>query len=253
MKALIAARVSTKKDGGQDPTTQRDALRAAAARLGYEVAAELVEHSSAWQDAKAAEWERKVFEAVTASGADVLMVWALDRFTRRKPGPALRLVERLEKHHGVHLYSLQEPFLSTATADPAMRDLLLSLFSWVAEQESARRSARVLAKVEAKRNRAEAIGQRAKWGRGHLSTEEQEEWAGRLFAAGNTVRVVAMITGLSKSAAGRLRQRVPKEPEGQGGAEPGESAPSDAGGLGQPEDACPRCGGTFECDAGCPA
>lgn len=238
---MIAARVSTKRDGGQDPTTQRDKLRAAAARLGYDVVAEVVEHSSAWQDQKAAEWEKKVFEAVVSSGADVLMVWALDRFTRRKPGPALRLVERLEKHHGVALYSLQEPFLSTATADPAMRDLLLSLFSWVAEQESARRSARVNAKVEAKKNRAEAIGQRAKWGRGSMPTaaDVQAVWRLRSQQGFNgrpmPVRGIAVLTGLSKSTVQRILDAgpVPMEREGQGEAPGGETRPSEAGGLGQ--------------------
>lgn len=242
MRWVIAARVST-ADKGQDPATQVDALVARAKREGAEVVATVIDHRSAWSDKAAEAWEKKVLDAVVAHQADVLAVWAMDRLTRRDAEHALGLIGRLEKHHRVQFFSLQEPFLSTATADPNLRGLLMPLFVWVANRESGRRSERLTAKAEAKRNRANAVGQRARWGRGVMATDQdvvavwsvRDEKLGR-GGAPTSVRAIAERLGLSKSAVDRILRAgrpVPAEPLGHDDAPRVEDAPSDLGGLGQ--------------------
>src|SRR5258708_6003534 len=83
---------------------------------------------------------------------DVLLVWSLDRFGRSMAGnvnDALAL-----DAVGVKIVSVREPWLDTGGP---VRDLLLAIFSWVAEQELRRLVERTRAGVE----RARALGTRS--------------------------------------------------------------------------------------------
>jgi putative DNA-invertase from lambdoid prophage Rac len=64
---------------------------------------------------------------------DVLLVWALDRVGRSMVDN-LRDVLELGRL-GVQIVSLREPWLDTGGP---VRDLLLAIFSWVAQQERLR-------------------------------------------------------------------------------------------------------------------
>lgn len=175
------------------------------------MAEEIALNLSGWDDKAAAEVKRRALAPIREGRADVLMVWALDRVTRRGIQAALSLLHELEGHLGGAFYSLQEPFLSTAANNGQVRELILSLLAWVAEQESTRRSERVKAKAQAKRNRAGAIGQRAIWGGGRkgggggvLASAADVAKAHELRAAGQSIRQVAAALGISKSQVGRL-------------------------------------------------
>ena len=202
-RAVLFARVST-DDRGQDTGSQLLALRAIAARFGWMVVKEVALEVSAWTPRTAAEVRRKALAAMRDHGADVLMIWSLDRLCRAGIAEALSLVSEIEKHLGAALYSLQEPFLSTATADPAMRQLVLALFAWMAEQESRRKSERVKARVESKRERGVAIGQRARWGRGHLTTQADVERVLALAGAGRSLRAIEEATGIPRVSVARI-------------------------------------------------
>src|SRR5260370_25695762 len=83
---------------------------------------------------------------------DVLLVWSLDRFGRSMAGnvnDALALYAV-----GVKLVIVRDPWLDTGGP---VRDLLLAIFSWVAEQELRRLVERTRAGVE----RARALGTRS--------------------------------------------------------------------------------------------
>ncbi|MHA1410489.1 MAG: recombinase family protein [Candidatus Odinarchaeia archaeon] len=73
---------------------------------------------------------------------DTIFVWSLDRFSREGINNTLSYLKRL-KHHKVSLKSLQEPWLDTS--DNGMGELLIAIFSWVAEQERKRISERTKA------------------------------------------------------------------------------------------------------------
>lgn len=173
MRAVILARVST-KDRGQTVDQQEDALRSHAEKSGWDVVDVIRATQSAFKDESAHEVETLVFEKFKEGKADVVMVWAMDRWTRRGPAAALRLIHELENHYKGHFFSLQEPFLSTATMDPLVRELMLSLMGWMAKQESHRKSERILAKVQHKKQAAAKLGKRAKWASGKMLMDEEK-------------------------------------------------------------------------------
>lgn len=209
-RVVLLGRVST-ADRQQDPENQLGPLRAAAARLGWVVVEEIALKQSAWDEASAADVRRRALAPIVAGKADTLAVWSLDRVCRGGIEAAFRLLRELEEHLGADFFSLQEPFLCTATADKQTRELMVSLLAWVARWESSRKSERLKAKANSKRNRAGALGQRAGWGGGTkgshggvLASAEDVERVRALRSAGKTVRAIAAETGLSKSQVGRL-------------------------------------------------
>lgn len=208
MKAVILARVS-RGERKQDPQGQLDALRAAAARHGWPVVQEVVKVCSAWDAKSAQEVHHAALAPIVAGQADVLMVWSLDRLVRGGAERAFALVGELEQHHGAALFSLQEPFLSTATSDRQTRELLLPIIAWSAKWESQRKSDRLTVKATTKRAVAERLGQRALWGRGHMATEADVE---RIVEMHNrdpplSVRAISKLVGLSVGNVHRILQR----------------------------------------------
>jgi DNA invertase Pin-like site-specific DNA recombinase len=195
-RAVILARVS-RGERTQDPTAQLDALRAHAQRHGWTVAAEVIKVCSAWDGKAAQEVHEAALAPIKAGQADVLMVWALDRLVRGGPEKAFSLLADLERHHGASLFSLQEPFLSTATADPQMRELMLPIIAWAAKWESQRKSDRLVAKVGAKKEAAGKLGQRARWGRGSMATDDDKARICALRDKGLSIKAVAAEVGLS--------------------------------------------------------
>lgn len=202
-RAVLLARVS-RGERTQDPTSQLIPLRAAAQRIGLEIVDEVQLTQSAWDEASAAEVRRRALAPIVEGRADTLMVWSLDRLVRGGIESAFAFLRELEGHLGASLFSLQEPFLSTATSDRQTRELMVALLSWVAKWESQRKSERLRAKVATKRSRSEHIGQRALWGRGRLASDDDVARVRELRGAGKTMRQIAAETGLSKSQIGRL-------------------------------------------------
>jgi len=66
---------------------------------------------------------------------DLLLIWSLDRLSREGISNTLGYLERL-KRNGIALKSLQESWLDTR--DEGLGQLLLAIFSWVAQQERKR-------------------------------------------------------------------------------------------------------------------
>jgi DNA invertase Pin-like site-specific DNA recombinase len=188
-RAVLLGRVS-RGERTQDPETQLVPLRAAAARLHLEVAGEVTKVCSSWTDDAAAEVKREVLAQVHATGADTLMVWALDRLTRGGVAAAFRLLAELEQHHGLTFWSLEEPFLSTGS-DPQQRELLLAMRAWIARWESQRRSERLKARAAHKRDVAARVNQRAVWGPGRLPTPAEAAAALKMHDDGFTYRAIA--------------------------------------------------------------
>lgn len=237
MKALLALRVST-EGKGQDEGDQEAPLRAVAERMGWPVVGVVRTQQSAWKEASAAAWEKQVRGELVTTGADVLMVWSLDRFTRQKPVRAMQAVLGLEEHLGVHFWSLNEPFLNTTAG--TFREPLLALIAWLGEQESAKKSERVTKKHAAKAAQADNLGQRAAWGRGRIPSrmDRLKVWACK--DAKMALRGIEAATGVPKSTVDRILHderlvpnmdekrvllafenalAVPKGPKGHGGSQ----------------------------------
>lgn len=212
-RAILLGRVSTdetRRDSTgkvvrerQDPENQLLPLREAARRLGWPVVGEIPLPLSAWDETEAAEVRRRILEPFREGRADVLMVWSLDRVVRGGIEEAFRFLRTLERDLGVDFWSLREPFLNT-TSDPQQRELMVALLAWIARWESERRSERLKAKAESKRNRAAAGGGRATWGRGRLPTHEDEAKIRALVAGGMSYRDVQREVGFALSTISRI-------------------------------------------------
>ena len=142
--AAVYLRVSTDE---QTIDNQRPELERVAEARGLVIVATYAEHASAARRRPA--FDRMMTDARRGT-FEVLLVWSLDRFGRSMAGnvnDALALDDA-----GVTLISVREPWLDTGGP---VRDLLLAIFSWVAEQELRRLVERTRAGIE--RARATAV------------------------------------------------------------------------------------------------
>ena len=153
-KCAIWARVSTEDQHNQN---QLDVLRAWATSRGLEVAAEFVTEDSAWAQPgngrKGREFDqarRELIEGAHLGRYSLVLVWAIDRLSRKGVEDTLATMRQVYEADA-DIWSRQEPWLRTS--DPHMRDLLVSIFAWQAQQESARRSERI--KIGLARRKAE--------------------------------------------------------------------------------------------------
>ncbi len=150
MRIALYCRVS-KSDNSQDPTNQLIPLRKFAEAIGGEVVAEYVDLRSG------AKSDRvnflKMLSDADSHRWDLLLIWSLDRLSREGISNTLAYLQRLKKN-GVSVKSLQESWLDTR--DTGVGELLLAIFSWVAQQERNRIRERIMAGLY----RAKASGKR---------------------------------------------------------------------------------------------
>jgi DNA invertase Pin-like site-specific DNA recombinase len=150
---------------------------------------------------------RPVFDRLMADAAGgafrVLVVWALDRFGRSM-ARNVRDVLELDRL-GVQIVSVREPWLDTGA--PA-RDLLLAIFSWVAEQERARIVERTLAGMA----RAAAAGRHP--GRPPRADAGERERVYRLHREGGTVRDIARAIKMPRATVARVLAAAPTSAHG---------------------------------------
>jgi DNA invertase Pin-like site-specific DNA recombinase len=105
---------------------------------------------------KGAEFDKArkaLLEGAHLGNYDVVLIWALDRLSRKGPEDTLAVLRQFYER-GCDVWSYQEPWLETST--PGVRELLVSIFGWLAGQESARRSARIREGIGRRRRDIEA-------------------------------------------------------------------------------------------------
>ena len=145
VKCVIWARVSS-TDGSQNTENQLHQLREWAQRRGLEVTKELITEDSAWAETKGGNGKGSEFDKARASLLDgarlghytVVLVWAIDRLSRRGIEDTLATLRRLAEHDCT-VWSHQEPWVQSMT-DAGMREVLIAFHAWMAQAESARRS-----------------------------------------------------------------------------------------------------------------
>jgi DNA invertase Pin-like site-specific DNA recombinase len=151
-RVALWCRVST-SDGDQTTENQVVALRAEAARRGFEVAREYQVEASAFTG-KHRPQLRVALEDARRGEFEVLLVWALDRLSREGPEATLAIMRQFHER-GVQVLSQQE----TWTDGPReMQELLVAIVAWVARAESRRRSERVKAGNERRRAQGLPVG-----------------------------------------------------------------------------------------------
>lgn len=128
MKVAIYARVSTDK---QENDNQLLVLREFCEKQGWNIGREYVDVVSG-----SGRKERPQFKAMLDAASrrefDLVLFWALDRFSREGVGKTYKYFEDF-KTWGVRWWSYTQSFFNTD--DELVRDLLLSMFATIAKQE----------------------------------------------------------------------------------------------------------------------
>lgn len=163
MRAAIYARVST-NDARQDPENQLAELRRFAAANGWEVFREYIDYESGGSPQRAE--FRRLFDDARRRQFDVVVFWALDRFSREGAFPTLQRLNELTSY-GVQFRSYSEQYLDSCGI---FGEAVISILAVIAKQERQRISDRTRAGLD----RARAAGKRlgrppAKIDRGRLA------------------------------------------------------------------------------------
>lgn len=151
-KAVLYVRCST-NETKQEVKNQLEPLRDLARAMKLEIIKEYVDYASGGNSNRP-QFQEMLNEA-RKHKFDIILVWALDRFSREGILNTLSYLRTL-KQHNVALKSLQESWLDTR--DEGIGQLLIAIFSWVAEQEKKRISERIKAGLKGKKN----VGKRGK-------------------------------------------------------------------------------------------
>ena len=152
MRIEIYGRVS-KNDESQNPQNQLNPLRDYAKALGGEVVAEYMDFASGGKSDRIN--FARMLEDSDKRKFDLLLIWSLDRLSREGISNTLGYLERL-KRNGVAVKSLQESWLDTR--DEGLGQLLLAIFSWVAQQERKRIVERTIAGLDRARRNGKRLG-----------------------------------------------------------------------------------------------
>jgi len=158
-RVALYVRVSTTD---QTVKNQEIALRKFCEAKGYQVVAVFGDDET---DHAASESSRPGFsdmmKAAHRRDFDQVIVWSLDRLTRRGIYPLFNIFRQL-KAFGVGWESLQEPW---ATNSGPVGEVLLAIIAWVGEQERKKISERVKAAHARKKAGADQQGAKVRWGR----------------------------------------------------------------------------------------
>lgn len=140
MRTALYLRVS--KDGKQDADNQRLQLRQFCQSQNWQIVREYQDHETGGKSDRA-QFRQMLRDASTRKW-DLLLFWALDRFTREGTLATLKYLELLESY-GVRWRSFTEPWIDSAGP---FRDVVISLLASLAKQERIRIKERVRAGME---------------------------------------------------------------------------------------------------------
>ncbi len=201
-RCAIYARVS-KSDGSQSTDNQKPDLEQLALVRGLEIVSVYEEAQSAAKNRP--EYDRMMTDAKRGRFG-VLLVWAVDWLGRSMVGNLQDVLE-LDRI-GVTVVSVRETWLDTGGP---VRNLLLAIFSWVAEQERARLIERTIAGQERARRQGRRIGRVPAEKRVpglHKGVRLDVDRARALLAAGKSQRAAAKELGVGEGTLRRALARA---------------------------------------------
>jgi DNA invertase Pin-like site-specific DNA recombinase len=151
MTAALYTRVST-RDKGQETANQLHELRKLCTAQGWSIVSEYEDHESGGKA------DRSQFKAMMTDAAkrkfDVVLFWALDRFSREGVYETHVHLKRLDDA-GVRFRSFTEPYLDSCGM---FRDAVISILAVIAKQERIRIQERVRAGLERARTQGTRSG-----------------------------------------------------------------------------------------------
>jgi DNA invertase Pin-like site-specific DNA recombinase len=150
-RIAIYSRVST-KDKGQDTENQLLQLREFCSKQGWIIVCEYVDRVSGKNGDR--EQFQELFAAASRREFDVVLFWALDRFSREGVFSTLQYLQRLTAH-GVGYRSFTEQYLDSCGL---FKDAVISILATIAKQERIRLSERTIAGLERARAKGRLAG-----------------------------------------------------------------------------------------------
>jgi DNA invertase Pin-like site-specific DNA recombinase len=203
-RVAIYARVST-DNKGQDPESQLMQLRAWCAHKGCVVVDEYVDHESGGKGADQRPQLSRLFTDATRAKFDMVLVWALDRFSRKGMASTVVDLQRLSSH-SVSFHSYSEEHLSTD--NEVVRNVLLAVLASLAQLERQKISERTKAGLA----RARAKGRRL--GRAAFSHAQSETLRAALDT-GKSWHQVSLSTGIPYATVKKHARVLGYEPPGR--------------------------------------
>ena len=196
MRAAVYIRVST-RDKGQDTSNQLDQLRSFCRSQNWDIVAEYEDHDSG------SDPDRTQFKAMLTDAMqrkfDVVLFWALDRFTREGALQTLQYLNVLSSY-GIGFRSYTEPYLDSCGV---FKDAVIAILGTIAKQERLRISERVRAGL----NRAKVQGTRSGKPIGRPKAVFRHDEAKRLRDQGMSWREIASRMGVGPTSIRRAYQR----------------------------------------------
>ena len=187
-RIAIYARVS-KEDRGQEPENQLLQLREWCGAAGHQVVGEYVEYVSGGKSADRRPNLAALMDHAHRRQFDVVLVWALDRFSREGMVPTIGHLQRLASY-GVAFHSYTEPMLSTD--NELVRDIVLAIMASLAKAERQKISERTKAGL------ARARGNGKRLGRAPFSALNRDKLR-MVLEAGKTWHAASIATGIPYS------------------------------------------------------
>jgi DNA invertase Pin-like site-specific DNA recombinase len=183
VKVAIYTRVSGRSNR-QDTTNQSLQLIEYCQRQGWEY----VEYTDRMTGTRAdrAEFQR-MFEDARLRRIDLVLFWALDRFSREGTLKTLEYLQRLDSF-GVAWKSYTEQYLDSTGM---FRDAVIAILATIAKQEHARLSERVLAGLRRAKREGKVLGRK------RIVLDRMKISA--MHDSGQSLRQIASKTGVSKS------------------------------------------------------
>lgn len=202
MRVAIYARVST-EDKGQDTENQITQLKDYIAAMKWELIDQFVDHVSAGGVVKP-QYDRMLVAAYQKK-FDLLLFWSLDRLTREGVLATLKYLEKLAAY-GIEWKSFTEQYLDSTGI---FKDAVISILATIARQEKIRIGERTKAGMARAKAKGIQLGRKAVTQTGRKKKGKNLPIANlseiqRLRGEGKSLREVASLTGISKSAIDRL-------------------------------------------------
>ena len=193
MRIALYARVST-TDKGQDTENQLLQLREFCKSQGWVVAGEYVDQKTGRTSDREA--FQSLFQDAYQKRFDLVLFWALDRFSREGATDTLQHLKNLSGY-GVKWKSYTEQFIDSAGI---FGEVIVSLLAVLAKQESVRRSERASAAYQ----KLVAQGRTDHLGRKRLVVDRDKIRA--MAAGGSSTRAIAARLKVSHTSVHRIVQ-----------------------------------------------
>jgi DNA invertase Pin-like site-specific DNA recombinase len=188
MKIAIYARVSTTK---QDNENQLAQLHEFAAKQDWQLFDNYVDQESG-STSDRPEFQR-MFADASKRKFDLVLFWALDRFSREGVLDTLQHFNRLESY-GVGFRSFTEPFFDSCGV---FKDAVVAIMATLAKQERVKRAERTKAGLAIARAKGKTLGR-------PMTVRAHSAAIARLRAQGHSLRAIGRSLGISDRSVRRL-------------------------------------------------